>query len=139
MKAFILAVAATFVGGLLLIATALVASEALKGDRTFQESPEELRQIAQHSVRLVDHGRVEGMQNFTVRGIAQNIGDEPLSIVELRIDLRVAGAKVNECKGMIFDEFAPGTRQSFQIVCRDAVGTGLPAGTTYDLVVDSAG
>lgn len=140
MKAFFLAVAATFVGGLLLIATGLLVNEALDdNDRTYQESPEGLRHVAQKSVRLVEHARVEGMQNLTVRGIVQNIGPESLNLVELRINLRVAGAKVNECEGMIFDEFAPGTRQSFQIVCKDAVGTGLPAGTTYDLVIDSAG
>lgn len=138
MKPFLVSVAAAFVGGLLLIATVLLASWALEGDRSAQEGPAPARRSAQQSVRLVQHARVEGMQNFTVQGIALNVGTEPLDVVELKVTLRVGGAKVNECDGMIFDEFAPGTRQSFQVVCKDTVGTGLPPGLTYDVVVDSA-
>ena len=139
MKKFALAVLASAIGsGLvlaLIVAIAVVPDLVDSHDRPKVETEEVANPVG---LRIAEHARVEDTERFTVQGVVENQGTIAWSEPFVDVTIRVSGAKVNKCGGMIFEKIQPKTRHAFQVECKETPGTNLPEGTRYDISITSA-
>jgi hypothetical protein len=90
-------------------------------------------------LRVKDVVQVMGMPELVIRGAVDNIGTTTWQQVAVEAPIKVAGTLMNRCETDIFGPFPPGTTRRFQIRCYNVAGANLPVGTSYNVVVTTAG
>ena len=113
------------------------AFEHLSSDTT---QPSDL-EFTPHPLGLIisEHEKVEGVPDFTVRGIVENETSTTWTRMHVEVAILAGSAQVNTCERQVWGEFAPGDRRAFQVECFDVTGENLPDNVSYSVAVVSAG